>query len=72
MQDDDRNYKTNELVYSQSADNNESIDPFSPDRKSLLNLNIKNQGIQLGRLSTPRHISSKGNNILDYQLIKKY
>jgi hypothetical protein len=40
---EDRNQKTNELVYSQSADNNEdkSIDPFSPDRNSLLNIKLK-------------------------------
>ena len=40
---DDKNQKTNELVYSQSADNNEdkSIDPFSPDRNSLLNMKLK-------------------------------
>ncbi len=40
---EDRNQKTNELVYSQSGDNNEdkSIDPFSPDRNSLLNIKLK-------------------------------
>ncbi len=40
---EDRIQKTNELVYSQSADNNEdkSIDPFSPDRNSLLNIKLK-------------------------------
>lgn len=40
---EDKNLKTNELVYSQSADNNEdkSIDPFSPDRNSLLNIKLK-------------------------------
>lgn len=40
---EDKNQKTNELVYSQSADNNEdkSIDPFSPDRNSLLNIKLK-------------------------------
>jgi len=40
---EDRNQKTNELVYSQSAENNEdkSIDPFSPDRNSLLNIKLK-------------------------------
>jgi hypothetical protein len=40
---DDKNQKTNELVYSQSADNNEdkSIDPFSPDRNSIANNKLK-------------------------------